>query len=284
MKRINNNLIMFEAKTIVLLYTHNNRCYLFDSGNSEECKNEVLDYISNNHLKLEFLINTHCHSDHCQFNNEIQEKTGCKVCCSEEENLYINNEQLQLNMLYGGNSSFLKDNKFLFSKKGNNGNLPKIENLQFVNFPGHSYNMVGILIENEFLFIGDALFSEREMEGFPYLYDVEKFLESLSLMEKYHDKVIISSHIGIIGNNIKLIELNRQYVYEVIRIIKKKCSKNISYEKLFTNFMQYKKLLSNNTSYFLYNSTFKSYLNYMIINNIIKYTIRDNSIFIESNS
>ena len=73
MKKVLDNLYMFESKTNVLLYINGSECYLIDSGKSNKMKEEIKKYLSDNNLKLAGIINTHCHSDHVS-NNDITVK------------------------------------------------------------------------------------------------------------------------------------------------------------------------------------------------------------------
>lgn len=52
MKKILDNLYMFESKTNVLLYKNKKKCILIDTGKSVNLKSEIKEYIDNNNLKL----------------------------------------------------------------------------------------------------------------------------------------------------------------------------------------------------------------------------------------
>ena len=192
MKKILNNLFMFESRTNVLLYVKCDDCYLIDSGKNIEMKNEIFKFLCDNNLKLRAIINTHCHSDHVS-NNDICDK----VLASNLEKTIIENSGFQLDILYGGRHPNFMESCFVASKSFKAFCLEKIDNIKYINLPGHSYNMIGVCIDDKVLYIGDAIYSEREINKIPYTYDIEKFLNSLEDLKKYDDKVIISSHIGI---------------------------------------------------------------------------------------
>ena len=100
---------------------------------------------------------------------------------------------------------------------------------------------------------------------------------------KYKDKIIISSHIGIVDNIEKMILLNNKYVENTIKIIFSLFNDKIDLESLFIKYLDYRNLKANETTYFLYKSTFKSFINYMITKNILVYDIELNKVYLIKN-
>ena len=280
MRKLDKNIIMFESKTNVILYKNANKAYLIDSGNNEKILKEILIYLEENHLTLSHIINTHCHADHTFFNSYLQNKTNCKISSSIKENIFIENSAYNLDILFGGNSNFLKSNHRLYYTDTKTVNLPSLENISYISLAGHSYDMIGILLENKYFFIGDAIFSLKELNYFPFIYDVSKFMNTLDKLLKYKDKIIISSHIGIIDNLEEMIMLNKRYVEDTIKIILSLFIDKIDFESLFIKYLDYRNLKANETTYFLYKSTFKSFINYMINKNILTYEIELNKIYL----
>ena len=283
MRKLNENIIMFESKTNVILYKNGNKAYLIDSGNDEKVLKEILVYLEENHLTLSYIINTHCHADHTFFNFYLQNKVNCKISSSAKENVFIENSDYNLDVLFGGNSDFLKDNHKLYYSNTKTAILPSIDNISYISLAGHSYDMIGIILEDKYFFVGDAIFSLKELNYFPFIYDVSKFINTLDKILKYKDKIIISSHIGIVDNLEKMILLNKKYVENTIKIIFSLFNDKIDLESLFIKYLDYRNLKANETTYFLYKSTFKSFINYMITKNILVYDIELNKVYLIKN-
>lgn len=140
--------------------------------------------------------------------------------------------------------------------------------------------MIGILIDNKYFFIGDSIFSLKELEYFPYIHDIDEFLNTLNVLKKYKDKTIISSHIGIISNLLELIDLNQEFINKNIKIILSLINKKIDIDSLFLKYLDNRTLKTNKTTYFLYKKTFNSYINYLVKNNLIKFVFENNSIYL----
>lgn len=280
MKKLNENLILFESKTNVLLYINKNNAYLIDSGNDINLCDEILDYLDKNNLTLKYIINTHSHSDHIKCNNYLKNKTNCLITSSDKERVLIENSDINLNIISNGNISLIKENDYLNFKETKTKKLPNIDNISYIKLDGHSYDMLGILIEDKYFFIADSLFSLKELNYFPFIYDVSKFLKTLDKILNYKDKIIISSHSGIIDAIQELCYQNKKYVIKTIGIIRSLIKDKIDLEELFLKFLNYRNLKTNKTTYFLYKNTFKSFINYMIEEKIINYEIIGNKFYL----
>ena len=256
-----------------------NGCFLIDSGKSMELKDEILKYLLDNNLKLKAIINTHCHSDHVS-NDDI---CDCKVLASDLEKTIIENSGLQLDILYGGKHPNFMESCFVASKSFNTSDLERIENINYINLSGHSYNMIGVCVEGKVLYIGDAIYSEREINKIPYTYDVEKFLNSLEELKKYDNKIIISSHIGIIDNIDELIKFNKLYVENMINIILDICKSKKTFDNIIELVCEKKCINLSIENYFLISSSIKSFLSYLIDKDLIKVQFFNYNLYYEVN-
>lgn len=278
--KLNDNLILFEGRTNILLFISNNNAYLIDTGNNKEIVDKVIKYLKNNNLNLKYIINTHSHVDHIKYNYYLQKITNCKIATSNLERFLLENNDLNNDLLSLGLESILKENEFFSNQDIKASKLPCIKNLKYTNLKGHSYNMIGILIDNKYFFIGDSIFSLKELEYFPYIHDIDEFLNTLNVLKKYEDKTIISSHIGIISNLLELIDLNQEFINKNIKIILSLINKKIDIDSLFLKYLDNRTLKTNKTTYFLYKKTFNSYINYLVKNNLIKFVFENNSIYL----
>ena len=100
----------------------------------------ALKFISYNNLELEFVINTHYHSDHSSENQSIKNsKPKCKIVASE----------------FSDTKSSVKVDKIV-----SDGNQLKLGNvhLDFLLTPGHTHDSMCIIVDKEALLTGDTLF------------------------------------------------------------------------------------------------------------------------------
>ena len=270
---------MFESKTNILLYIKQNDCYLIDSGKSEELAKQVNDFIKEKHLTLKGIINTHCHSDHVS-NNSI---FNSNIYASDVESIFIENYDFQLDILYGGKHPKFIEDTYLYTESFKTNDLIHLDEIEYIKLPGHSYNMIGVLIENKVLYIGDALFSEKELKGIPYLYDIEKFLKSIEKLKDYKDFKIISSHIGIVDDLDNIININKNFVNEINNIIIECCKNEKSFDEIMSYICQKKNISLNNVNFLLIESTLKSFISYLIDNGLLEIIFSDNRVLYKSN-
>ena len=99
---------------------------------------KALEFIKSNGLTLEFIINTHHHSDHTGDNQTVKNRTGAKIIASEEDGRYI-----------GGVDKTVIDNDEIM--------LGEVK-LKFLLTPGHTHGGICIIVDNEAIITGDTLF------------------------------------------------------------------------------------------------------------------------------
>ena len=100
---------------------------------------KVLEFIKLSNLKLEYIINTHYHTDHTSGNQRIKNSISSRVIASKLDGIKIN----------GGVDIFVRDNDQL--------NVGEIS-IKFLLTPGHTPGGLCMIINNEALLTGDTLF------------------------------------------------------------------------------------------------------------------------------
>ena len=276
MKKIKDNLYMFESKTNVLLYIIKNDCYLIDTGKGSTLKKEIENFILDNNLNLKGIINTHSHSDHVS-NNDIN---NCEnIYANDVERLIIENSYLQLDILYGGKHPEFLERTFLHSNSFKTKSLPDLPNLEYIDLKGRSSNMIGVLIENDVLYVGDAIFSEYELKSVPYVYDVNMFLESLNKLKEYKNLTIISSHIDIIDDIDNIIESNINYINNLVNDILSFCTNSKSFEEIFKYICQSKNIELNIVNYYIINTTIKNIISYLLDKKELQILFKDYNLY-----
>ncbi len=101
---------------------------------------EVVNFLDNNGLKLDFILNTHHHSDHVGGNLELKNKYDCKIIGSLMDKSRI-----------PGIDITLKENDFFNFGKSS---------FKIIDTPGHTIGHICFYFEEEkTLFSGDTIFS-----------------------------------------------------------------------------------------------------------------------------
>ena len=99
----------------------------------------LLEFISSNNLKLEYIILTHYHSDHSSASHRIKNSIPSKIVASESDSTKLN---VDVDII-------VTDGDRL--KAGE-------VKLDFVLTPGHTPGSISIIVDNEALLTGDTLF------------------------------------------------------------------------------------------------------------------------------
>lgn len=154
---------------------------------------ELLNFIEKQKINIDFIFNTHYHTDHTFANQLLKEKTKAKIMIHEAEKEYI---------------SFNPD-KFL--KEGESLSFGK-EKLEILHTPGHTKGSICILDSN-FIFSGDTLFkdgigrtdlmggSEKDMKE--SLSKISKRVKKGMIVYPGHGKVFCIEDTNLLKENFK---------------------------------------------------------------------------------
>lgn len=126
---------------------------VIDPGGSQE---SILAEINKAKLKVEYIINTHGHSDHIAANDVIQKATGAKVLIHHQDAAMLPNSQLNLSVYIGQNVACQPADRLL-----NDGDIITFGsiNLKVLHTPGHTPGGI-CLLDTNVLIAGDTLFAE----------------------------------------------------------------------------------------------------------------------------
>lgn len=256
---------------------------LIDTGNDKESGRKILKIINEQNWQVECIINTHSNADHVGGNKFIQDRTNCKILSSKIETAIINNPELEPALLYGAMPLNELNNKFLLAKESNcqviDNNLP--EGLEYFTLKGHFIDMIGIKTSDNIYFLGDSLFSEETINKYHifFIYDVEKYLQTLDFLETLNGTFYIPSHVKPLTDLKELIKLNKNKINEICNAILNACQNPITTEKIIKNIFDTYNLQININQYVLLGSTIKSYLTYLNNQNKVEYFFKDNLLY-----
>lgn len=154
---------LYDVNTYVIWDSENLEAAVIDWGGDFELVN---NFLNENNLKLNFVLNTHGHFDHIMADDEVQKKLGVPVYAHRDDLELINYLPIQLQM-FGIESGINAPEIDHFVEDGDVLKLGSYE-IKVIHTPGHSQGGVCYLIEDK-LFAGDTLFLECiGRTDFPY--------------------------------------------------------------------------------------------------------------------
>ena len=272
--------------------------YMIDSGcNTEDGKRiftEITEYFSQKDITIKAIINTHSHADHCGANNYIQQKTNCEIWITENEQGSLINPFLQPIISWGGNplpeinSSYYVAEKTVPNKIINPNEKLTLLNgikLSFINLPGHYFEMVGILCENDnkkILFASDGIFGRKNIGKYwiPFLYDVKEFKNSLDTISSLNADFCIPGHGEPTSQIEETVELNKiaiisneQCILEALKY------KEQTQEDILKYVADKNEINLHIAQYMLIGCTIKAYLTFLYNEGKISYHIKENKMY-----
>lgn len=272
--------------------------YMIDSGcNTEDGKRiftEITEYFSQKDITIKAIINTHSHADHCGANNYIQQKTNCEIWITENEQGSLINPFLQPIISWGGNplpeinSSYYVAEKTVPNKIINTNEKFTLNNgikLSFINLPGHYFEMVGILCEDnnkKVLFASDGIFGRKNIGKYwiPFLYDVKEFKNSLDTISSLNADFCIPGHGEPTSQIEETVELNKiaiisneQCILEALKY------KEQTQEDILKYVADKNEINLHIAQYMLIGCTIKAYLTFLYNEGKISYHIKENKMY-----
>jgi hydroxyacylglutathione hydrolase len=147
------------AENSYIIYNGNNNAAVVDPGCYFAEERDVLrQFTEEKQLKLNFLLNTHCHLDHVFGNRFVHETWGLELYCHEKERpvlAYAPTSGLMWNLPFDN-----YDGPLHFLNPGDTVKLDEDE-LQVLFTPGHSPGSISFYAAKEgFVVGGDVLFRE----------------------------------------------------------------------------------------------------------------------------
>ncbi|MDR2490308.1 MAG: MBL fold metallo-hydrolase [Spirochaetaceae bacterium] len=258
-----------------------NKIILIDSGNDKDAARKVLKIIKEHNWILDTIINTHSHADHIGGNKFLSDRTGCKIYAHGIEISFCRDPILEPDFIFGGFSNKNLHHKFLLAEASTVRDIAEFglpQNMEIIPLKGHFYDMIGVKTPDNVYFMADCVMSESLLAKYniSFIYDIAEYLKTLDMIKTLNGALFIPAHTQAVTTMETLANVNKQKVLEIIESIKHICKTPMIFEDILKNLCDKYNHTMDMTQYALVGSTLKSYLSYMLNNDMLKTEIQNN--------
>ena len=284
LKQAGNNTFYIDCPAKIGVYRlPEGKVILIDSGNDKETGKRVLKVLNENKWTLEAIINTHSNSDHIGGNKLLSDRTGCKIYSPRLESVFCEFPVLSPSFLFGGFPCKQLRNKFLLAEPSRVSDLAELtlpQGMEVFPLKGHFFDMIGVKTPDDIYFMADCISSESVLEKYhiAFIYDVSEYLKTLDMIEALSGKAFVPAHADVADDMKPLAALSRNKIFEIMDDIKQICEKPSTFETILKALFDRYGLDMDFNQYVLAGSTIRSYLSYMLDNQIIGAAFENNSL------
>lgn len=256
---------------------------LVDSGNDKDAGKKIFKIVTGQGWNVSMILNTHSHADHIGGNGFLQQKTGCAIYGSGIDLAFMRNPILEPSYLFGGYPCKELRNKFLMAQPSDVQELlPSFlpQGLEAIHLDGHSFSMLGIRTSDDVWFLADSLVGPHILEKYhiPFLYDVEKYLETLDRIEKLEGTLFVPAHAEPTADIRQLTWINRNKILEIIQTVEAICKTPMPFEDILQKVFDRYHLVMDINQYVLVGSTIRSFLSYLHDRDRLDMKVTDNKL------
>lgn len=211
----------FDVPTKIGVYKlDDTKAMLIDSGINAKTAKRVLAGLKAEGLEVDFIVNTHSHTDHAGGNRFICEETGCKAYAPEVEDILIEYPDVEATLVYGGYPCRDFRKKFMNTEACKTYRLedaPLPEGMEILRLPGHTAHMIGIKTPDDIYFIADTVNGKNAIDKAKicYVYDIDTQLETLEKLKELDGKLCVPAHTDPTENVAYLADINIENLLEI---------------------------------------------------------------------
>lgn len=289
LRNIKGNSFYIKGGTNTGLYKLNDdSALIIDPGLSSARGGRLSKLLIENGLGASHCITTHEHLDHYEAYTSLKENfPGCRFYCAKQSRKFLENPELFYTYIYGakpngiliGNTSAnvfdfhidstLIDQEIIFNE----------ECFIIYDLAGHSHGHSCVLTPDKVLYAGDSLFDYQIMEKFefPFIFDVEQFLNSLDILSKIDFEFCLISHSKKVYNKestLNLADINKQNTFKYLEQIHGILRTPTTREDLLMLLINQNSLRLDYKEYHYYYSTLGSMLTYLMDKGEVKFEIK----------
>ena len=265
-----------------------NEVCLIDSGNDKDAGKKVLKILEEKGWTLSAVINTHIHADHIGSNKLLHDRTGCKLLYAGFDRAFIEHTILNPTVLWGGYPPReIRENKFFIAQSSyaeplTAQNMP--QGLESLPLDGHSASMTAFKTPDGVWFLGDCLTGLNIIEKYhvSYIYNVEKYIESLNAVRTLPGRLYIPAHADPVEDIAPLADANLAKVNEIIDTLREICDLPRCFEDILQLIFQKYSLRMDLNQYILVGATIRSYISYMHDRDVLRFFADNGKILWES--
>lgn len=284
-KQLAKNTFYYEAFTNVGIFRpEEQQAVLIDSCDHKRMVKGLDSEIEEMGLNISCIINTHSHSDHICGNKYFQDKYGCRLLSTKQEQGFIFNPDLETDF-YNAGLTELKNNNALYGVQSSDTDVLDEKNLPaglgIIELPGHSFEMIGVRTADDVVFLADAVLSVSTWESyrFPFFYNVNKSVETLEKIKDMKAALFVPSHNEPLEDIRELAEYNIARLKEKKEMILSFCNGK-SFDEVFAQAAKNEQLTIKMLKYNMYAVMVRNFLKALIEdgyvytdveNNVLKY-------------
>lgn len=280
-KHLKGNTLYYDAFTNVGIYKLNeSEAVLIDSCDHKRMVKGIDRELEAMGLKVSLIINTHSHVDHICGNRYFKDKYGCKLVCTETEQIFISKPDLEPDFYYVALGVDMSSNLF-YGTEPSEAEVITAENIpggfEIIGLPGHSFEMIGVRTPDDVLFLADSVLSVATWENYklPFFYKVNKAVDTLEKIKEMKASLFVPSHNPPVEDIRELAEYNIAKIKEKKEMICGLCEGK-SFEELFDAVMKNEGLEIKAQKYAMYAVMVRNFLQALIEDNLI-YTVFENN-------
>lgn len=291
--KINGNSYYIDNPTNIGVYTYKNKyCMLIDTGINNSAASKVYSMLADLSLKPKYIVNTHNHPDHTGGNRFFYEHCpGCVFYASQDEKLFIENDALFSEMLYGacpvkeltrGNAKS-KSIKVDYVLECGTVKINE-EKFEIISLPGHSKGHICIGTADKVCYLGDSIFSEHTLSKYPlpFLFDIEKQLDTLETIKELDYDYYVLGHADRVYDSMQikdLAEKNKNSIEKNINDIKELLFNPLTREELLEQMCIVNDIKLDYRDYYLCSSAIGAFIAYLYNNELLAYEVENGKLY-----
>ncbi len=247
------------------VYDAGDGVYLIDAGGDKDAGRRARKALDEHGWKLRGVLVTHSNADHiggCQY---LQRQTGCKIFAPGVEAEFTRSPMLEPSFLFGAYPPKPLRHKFLLAQPCECSPVTDADfpaEVKPLPLPGHFFDQCGYLLPDGTAFIADCVSSAETLSkyGFPFVYDVAAYLDTLEKLPGTGARVYVPAHAPACEDVAPLARLNAEHIGRLGGLVLELCAEPRGFEELLALAFDRLGLTLDFQQYALAGSTLRSFL------------------------